>query len=350
MKIREVLQYLESLAPPVYQASYDNAGLITGDAEQEVKGVLCCLDSTEAVVEEAVEKGCNLILAHHPIVFKGLKRITGRNYVERVVIQAIKHDIAIYAIHTNLDSVYHKGVNAKICEKLGLRQTEILAPAQSLKKLSVFLPPAKSDEVRQALFAAGAGTMGQEQALSYASLGVGTNAGDTGAEVKLEVFFPIALQGQVLSALQHSAGSTELPYELMPVENAHPLVGSGMIGTLPKAVKEETFLQQLKKSMQVNVVRHTALLGKNIKTVAVCGGAGGFLLGAAKGRKADIFITSDYKYHEFFDADGQIVIADIGHYESEQFTIELLQEIISEKFSNFAAYSTEVVTNPVHYL
>jgi dinuclear metal center YbgI/SA1388 family protein len=350
MKIKDVIQYLEQLAPPAYQASYDNAGLVVGDAQQEVKGVLCCLDSTEAIVEEAADKGCNLIVAHHPIVFKGLKSLTGRNYVERVVIQAIKHDIAIYAIHTNLDSVYHKGVNEKICEKIGLGQTQILAPTQSLKKLSVYVPPTHSEQVRQALFEAGAGTLGQEQGLSYASLGVGTKEGQTGAEVKLEVFFSLAIQAQVLTALKKGAEGLDLPYELLPVENRNPLVGSGMIGKLDKPMKEKAFLEHLKKAMEVNVIRHTALLGNKIETVAVCGGAGGFLLGAAKACKADIFITADYKYHEFFDADGHIIIADIGHFESEQFTIELLEAIISKKFSNFAAYSTEVVTNPVHYL
>ncbi|MEQ8702554.1 MAG: Nif3-like dinuclear metal center hexameric protein [Phaeodactylibacter sp.] len=350
MQIRDVIQHLEQIAPPVYQAGYDNAGLITGDDSAEVKGVLCCLDSTEAIVAEAIEKGCNLIVAHHPIVFKGLKSLTGRNYVERVVIQAIRHDIAIYAIHTNLDSVYYQGVNTRIAEKLKLQDTRILAPAGVMKKLSVYVPPAYSDTVRKALFAAGAGTLSQEEALSYASLGVGTQRGQTVAEVKLEVFFATGQQPAVLRALRDSVPEQQLPYEVMAIENKSPLVGSGMIGRLEKPMKEDAFLKHLKKAMDVSVIRHTALLGQPVRTVAVCGGAGGFLLGAAKGQGADIFITADYKYHEFFDADGQIVIADIGHYESEQFTIQLLQEIISQKFSNFAAYCTEVTTNPVHYL
>lgn len=350
MQIRDVIQHLEQIAPPVYQAGYDNAGLITGDQSAEVKGVLCCLDSTEAIVEEAIEKGCNLIVAHHPIVFKGLKSLTGRNYVERVVIQAIKHDVAIYAIHTNLDSVYHQGVNTRIAEKLQLENTRILAPAAVMKKLSVYVPPAHSDVVRKALFAAGAGTLHQETGLSYASLGVGTQGAQTGAEVKLEVFFASGQQAAVLRALRDSVPGVQLPYELSSIENKSALVGSGMVGQLSKPMKEEAFLKHLKKAMDAHVIRHTALLGKPVETVAVCGGAGGFLLGAAKGQGADIFITADYKYHEFFDADGQIIIADIGHFESEQFTIQLLQEIISQKFSNFAAYCTEVTTNPVHYL
>lgn len=350
MKIHDVIQYLEQIAPPVYQAGYDNAGLIVGDAQQEVKGVLCCLDSTEAIIEEAVGKGCNLIVAHHPIVFKGLKSLTGRNYVERVVMQAIKQDIAIYAIHTNLDSVYYQGVNTRIAEKLKLQHTRILAPAAVMKKLSVYIPPAHSDTVRKALFAAGAGTLSQEEHLSFASLGVGTQGGQTGAEVKLEVFFATGQERAVLQALRDSVPDQLFPYELSSVDNKSPLVGSGMVGQLEKPVKADAFLKQLKKAMDVNVIRHTALLGQSIKTVAVCGGAGGFLLGAAKKQGADVFITADYKYHEFFDADGQIVIADIGHYESEQFTIQLLLEVISQKFSTFAVYCTEVTTNPVHYL
>ena len=350
MQIRDVIQYLEQVAPPVYQAGYDNAGLITGDANAKVTGVLCSLDSTEAIVAEAVEKGCNLIVAHHPIVFKGLKRLTGRNYVERVIIQAIKHDIAIYAIHTNLDSVYYKGVNTRIAEHLGLENTRILAPSAVMKKLSVYVPPAHSDAVRQALFAAGAGTLNKEEGLSFASLGVGTQAGNTGAEVKIEVFYAVGQEYAVLNALKESVQGQPLPYEVSAIENKSALVGSGMVGTLAKPMETKAFLKHLKKVMKAGVVRHTELVKDAIQTVAVCGGSGGFLLNAAKGNKADVFITADYKYHEFFDADGQIIIADIGHYESEQYTIELLQEIISEKFSNFAAYCTEVATNPVHYL
>lgn len=350
MQIRDVIQHLEQIAPPVYQAEYDNAGLITGDSRAEVTGVLCCLDSTEAIVEEAVEKGCNLIVAHHPIVFKGLKSLTGRNYVERVVIQAIKNDIAIYAVHTNLDSVYYQGVNTRIAEKLKLQNTRILAPAAVMKKLCVYVPSAHVDEVRNALFTAGAGTLNKEKGLSHASTGMGTLEGRTSAEAKLEVFFASGREPAVLQALRDCMPGHQLPYELSSIENKSPLVGYGMVGQLEKPMKEAAFLMHLKKAMAVNVIRHTALLEQPVKTVAVCGGAGGFLLGAAKGQGADIFITADYKYHEFFDADGQIVIADIGHYESEQFTIQLLQEVISKKFSNFAVYCTEITTNPVHYL
>ncbi|GJM31536.1 MAG: GTP cyclohydrolase 1 type 2 [Saprospiraceae bacterium] len=347
MKIKDLTNYLESIAPANYQESYDNAGLIVGDPATELSGVLVCLDSTEAVVEEAIAKKCNLIVAHHPIVFKGLKRLNGRNYVERTVIKAIRNEIAIYAIHTNLDNVYAQGVNAKIAEKLGLEDTHILAPKAEMKKLFTFVPATHSEVIRKALFAVGAGQVLPHNELSFSTLGVGSQDGQNGAQVKLEVVFPSGNQSAVLKALDEQFSGAA--YDIMQVENSTPEVGSGMIGTFKKPMTEEAFLKFLKKNMQTELVRHTQLLGNKISKVAICGGAGSFLLSRAIQQKADVFITADYKYHEFFDADGKIVIADIGHFESEQFTIDLLYEIISEKFSNFALHCTEVKTNPVNY-
>lgn len=261
MKIKEIIAHLEQLAPLSYQESYDNAGLLVGNIDEEIKDILVSLDCTEAVIEEAIANGCNLVIAHHPIVFKGLKKITGKNYIERTIIKAIKHDIAIYAIHTNLDNVVG-GVNFKIAEKLGLKNVNILAPK---------------------------------------------------------------------------------------VEIGTKLVGSGAIGELPDAMNEVEFLFMLKDKMDVEMIRHTALLDKKIKRVAVCGGAGGFLLSHAIAQEADIFITADYKYHEFFDAENKIIIADIGHYESEQFTKDLLKAYICKKIITFAVRLSEVRTNPVNY-
>ncbi len=348
MTIQAVIDHLESIAPASYQESYDNAGLIVGDRTAQVTGIVTCLDSTEAVVEEAVARGANLVVAHHPIVFRGLKSLTGRTYVERVVMQAIKSDVAIYAIHTNLDNVYHQGVNAKIAQKLGLRNTRILAPKQHLKKLVAYVPVSQSEQIRQQLFGLGGGSVENRAQRSYASVGMGTQAGTNKAEVKLELLFPSARQGQLTRVLQQ-AGNGALPYEITTVENASTQIGSGMIGELPAALGESDFLNHLKHSMQVGCIRHTPLLQQDVRRVAVCGGVGGFLLSKAMRQGADVFVTSDYKYHEFFDADGKIVIADIGHFESEQFTIELLHEILSEKFSTFAIYQTEVTTNPVRY-
>ena len=349
MKIQDVITELENLAPPLYQESYDNAGLIVGDAQAEVSGVLFCLDSTEAVLDEAIGKGCNLIVAHHPIVFKGLKRLTGNNYVERVIIKAIQNNLAIYAIHTNLDSMYLQGVNAKFAERLGLKDTEILSPKGRIKKLSVVVPTTLSDPIRRALFSAGGGSVNGLLQSSYASLGVGTQETKSEAQVRLEVLFPEDRSRAILSVLRQHQDGQLFPYDIVSIEGSNAAIGSGMIGVLPKKMAEKEFLKLLKKQMNTDCIRHTALPGKKIKTVALCGGSGGFLLSKAKSRGADIFITADYKYHEFFDADEQIIIADIGHYESEQFTIELLYEVISQKFSNFAAYCTEVNTNPVHY-
>ncbi|MCP3928795.1 MAG: Nif3-like dinuclear metal center hexameric protein [Bacteroidetes bacterium] len=349
VKIKDVISYLESIAPPAYQESYDNAGLIVGNADAKVKGIVVCLDSVEEVVEEAIQKKCNLIIAHHPIVFSGLKRLTGRNYVERTVIKAIKNDIAIYAIHTNLDNVYHKGVNEKIAQKIGLQNTKVLAPKSELKKLNAYVPATSSDSLGQLLFEAGVGNTGMGEQLNFSNIGVKNKNGRNEAEVKMEVLFQSALQARVINALENNFPENPVRYEIFPIENSAVTIGSGMLGELQKPMKEETFLKHLKKSMQTTCIRHTQLLGKPVKRVALCGGSGSFLLPAAIARQADIFITGDYKYHDFFDADNKIVIADIGHYESEQFTVELLCEILSEKFRNFAAHYSDVNTNPVHY-
>ncbi len=346
--IQTIISHLESIAPPSYQESYDNAGLITGDASVEATGALCCLDATETVIDEAIEKGCNLVVAHHPIVFKGLKRLNGRNYVERTIIKAIKNDVAIYAIHTNLDNVYFRGVNSKIAEKLGLKNTRILSPKKELKKLTAYVSATEVEPVRTALFQAGAGIVNGFDRMSYAALGVGTSGGSSDAQMRLEVVFPSGNQGAVLSALRSHAPSAH--FEIISLENSSREIGSGMIGELPKAMKAIDFLKNLKKVMETGTVKHTKLLDNPVKTVALCGGSGSFLLPAAIGQGADVYITGDFKYHEFFDADGHLVIADIGHFESEQFTIDLLHEIISEKFSNFAAFKTSVNTNPVLYL
>ena len=348
MKIKDLTNYLESIAPSMYQESYDNSGLIVGNPNEEIKGVMLCLDSTEAVIDEAIEKNCNVLVAHHPIVFKGLKRITGRNYVERTIIKAIKNDVAIYAIHTNLDNV-HTGVNAKICEKLGLKNTRILSPKSTLKKLTALASVHEIDALKNALFEAGAGAYDVQQNVSFTSIGAATMNIESGAMAQIEVTFDVAYESAIIRAL-HEAHSSDSPvYQIINIENSHVNVGSGMIGELPKAIAPTMFLKQLKETMKAGCVRYTELPKRKIKTVAVCGGSGGFLLNHAIRAGADIFVTADYKYHEFFDADGRIVIADIGHYESEQFTIELFNELITQKFSTFAVYLTTVNTNPVKY-
>ena len=349
MQIKEVITFLESIAPPSYQESYDNAGLIVGSPLWELNGTLLCLDSTEEVVEEAIASNCNLIIAHHPIVFKGLKRFNYRTYVERTVMKAIKNDIAIYAIHTNLDNMYANGVNAKIAKKLGLKKTKVLAPKQQLKKLFAFIPVELTTKVRLALYAVGAGDYGKKNKVSYTSLGASTKADNGMAKAKMELSFPTPFQGKVIHTLESLVPKKHLDYDIITIDNNLSTVGSGMIGELSKPMTELAFLAQVKKQMKVSCIKHTRLLERPIQKVAICGGAGGFLLKHAIRQQADIFITADYKYHEFFDADGHLIIADIGHYESEQFTMDLLYRLLRQNFRNFAARITEVNTNPVQY-
>lgn len=363
-KIKDIIQYLESIAPISYQESYDNSGLLVGSPEQEVKKVLITLDATEAVVEEAISTGCNLIIAHHPIIFKGIKKLNGSNYIERVIIKAIKHDIAIYAIHTNLDNI-KAGVNKKIAEKIGLKNLKILAPKNTtLIKLVTFVPVDKTAAVLDALNEAGAGQIGHYKNCSFRVAGIGTFEPDAAAnptigeqnkraevqEDRIEVILPVHKQHGVMAALLNAHPYEEVAYYLTKLENTDQEIGSGMIGVLEQAMDEAEFLPYLKKRMNLKVVKHTALLGKKIKTVALCGGAGSFLLPKAIGQQADIFISSDFKYHEFFDAENKIIIADIGHYESEVFTKDLIYSLLNKKFTNIALTLGKEVTNPISYL
>ena len=364
MTIQDVTNYLESFAPLQYQESYDNAGLIVGDYKNDVSGVLVCLDSTEDIVDEAIQRNCNLIVAHHPIVFSGLKKITGKTYIERTIIKAIKNDISIYAIHTNLDNMLD-GVNDIIGRKLGLINTQILSPtSNNLRKLTTFVPVDHSEKVRDSLFEAGAGGIGGYDECSFTSLGEGTFRpgdgtnpfiGEKGkrhveAEQKIEVIFPIDKQSRVLSSLLESHPFEEVAYDILELQNGNKTVGAGLIGELEDGVDEISFLKNLKTTMKTDCVRYTNLIGRKVKKIAVCGGSGSFLLKDAIRQKADVFITGDFKYHEFFDAEDRIVIADVGHFESEQYTIELLADKLKEKFTTFAVCFTEINTNPVNYL
>lgn len=363
IKISEVISYLEQVAPPAYQESYDNSTLITGDKEEELRGILCTLDCTEEVVREAISIGANMILAHHPIIFKGIKSLTGKNYVERTLILAIRNHIAIYAIHTSLDHVAH-GVNKKISDKLGLTGTKILQPRkQLLSNLTFFVPEEQKNSVLKAVYAAGAGKIGEYSDCSFQLQGVGTFTPSlksnpaTGkpeipqeiVEVRIEVLVPNHLLSVVLSALKKAHPYEEVAHYIQILENENQEVGAGMIGDLNTEMEELDFLDFLKEKMNLQVIKHTALLSKKIKKVAVCGGAGFFLLGDAKRANADVFITSDIKYHEFFDAEAKIILCDIGHYESEIFTKQLFGELLSQKFPNIALHFTRVVTNPTSY-
>ncbi len=363
ISIQELTDFLASLAPPAYQEDYDNTGLIVGNPTTEVTGVLLALDCTEKVVEEAVLRGCNVVVAHHPIVFRGLKKLNGKNYVERTVIDAIRANVALYAIHTNLDHVSH-GVNAMIAERLGLSKVRVLAPKrQLLMKLTYFVPTLDSQTVLDALFAAGAGQVGNYSECSFQSAGEGTYKPGAGtnpylgeadalervAEQRVEVLFPAYLEARIMRALRQAHPYEEVAYYLHLLENEHQQVGAGAIGELPEPMPVGEFLGYLKEKMEVNVIKYTSTEAPMVQRVAVCGGAGSFLLPNALGAQADAFVTADFKYHEFFDAENRIMICDIGHYESEVFTKQLLFNHISKKFDNFALYLSEVNTNPVSY-
>jgi len=363
MKIADIIAHLESIAHPSLQEDYDNAGLITGSAGWDCSGATISLDATEAVVQEAIEKKHNLVIAHHPIVFKGLKKINGKNYVEQTIIKAIKNDIAIYAIHTNLDNVQH-GVNGMIASQLGLINRNILSPSpEMIRKLQVFVPLQQAAQVRKAIFTAGAGHIGNYSECSFNSAGTGTFkagqgsnpfVGEIGAqqreeEIKIETIFPAWMEQGILAAMKAAHPYEEVAYDILPLENMHTGIGAGIVGELPAVMEEADFLKQIQTTFAVPVIRHTALTGRKVKKVAVCGGAGSFLIPRAIAAGADFYITADIKYHEFFDANSRLILADIGHYESEQFTMDLIEGFLREKFPTFAALKTGVKTNPVHY-
>lgn len=364
IQIKEVIKVLEDYANPGFQENYDNAQLIVGDRNLVATGAILTLDSTEDVVDEAISKNCNLIIAHHPIVFSGLKQLTGKNYIERTIIKAIKNNIAIYAMHTNIDNVIG-GVNFKIAEILGLQKIEILAPKKGfLRKLCTYVPTNKSDAVMNALFSAGAGNIGNYSECAFQLDGRGSfKAGDLAnptigevgvrhmeAEIKIEVLYNRVDESKVIAALKASHPYEEVPYECVALQNSHQGIGSGAIGELPEALETMQFLYQLKELFKIDAIRFTNPTTDTIKKVALCGGSGSFLLPNAIREKADVFITGDFKYHEFFNADGQIMIADIGHYESEQFTKELFKEILQKKIPNFATHLSQVITNPINYI
>ncbi len=363
MLVREITGHIESFAPLSYQESYDNAGLQTGHPDQEVTGVLICMDITDAVIEEALRLKANLIISHHPLIFSGLKKLTGSNYTERLVIKAIRHELSIYAAHTNLDAV-ENGVNHKLAQKLKLKETRVLVPmADFLCKLVFFVPADHAPAVRKEIFDAGAGHIGAYDMCSFSAPGEGTFRGSeesnpfvgkkgtmhTEPEWRVETIYPKDKESSIIRALLRSHPYEEVAYDIYPLANPYHKAGSGVVGDLARAMEERVFLQQLKDLFTTPVIRHTGFLDKPIKRIALCGGSGSFLLNSAMAAGADAFVTSDLKYHQFFDADGRLLVADIGHYESEQYTKEIFYESLTKKFPKFAVHLSEVNTNPVNY-
>ena len=364
IRIKDIVAYLEQIAPLAYQEDYDNSGLVVGEADTPTAGVLISVDITEAVLQEAKTKGCNLIVAHHPLIFKPIYQLTGKDYVSRCITYAIKHELAIYILHTNLDNVA-QGVNQQIAQNLGLQDLSILLPKPStLSQLTTFVPPSATQAVLQALHQAGTGRIGNYTHCSFVTTGTGSfqptpvaspYAGTPGqlekaAEERVEVVFPTHLENAVLSALKSTHPYEEAAYYIHQLQNTDAEIGAGMIGTLPEPLPSEEFLQYLKTQMELVCIRHTAPVAHLIERVAVCGGSGSFLIRQALRKSADVLVTADMKYHDFFQAEGRLMIADIGHYESEVGVKLLIHTLLSEKFASIALLRCETVTNPIHYL
>lgn len=363
MTVKEICDSLEQLAPLPYQESYDNCGLLCGSGEMEVSTVLVCLDCTEAVLEEALSLGCNMIISHHPLVFTALKKFTAQSYVERILIKALKSDIALYACHTNLDNM-QDGVNAKLAEKLGLQHGRILQRKKGqLKKLVSFVPATHLGQVETAVFAAGAGRIGNYDSCSFGQEGTGTFRGNEHSnpflgkagslsrekEIRVEFLFEVHLERKVIKALLNNHPYEEPAFDVYSLDNEHPGIGSGWIGELETSMDESEFLEFVKQGLKAKVLRHTSLLSQPIKKVAICGGSGRFLLEAAVSGKADAFITADFKYHDFFDVDGRLLLIDPGHFETEQFTPEIIYEWFQNKFPKFAIRLSKRNINPIQY-
>jgi len=364
MKIKEIVSALERFAPLPLQDGFDNAGLQIGLTEAEATGALLCLDVTEAVLDEAIGLGYNLVIAHHPLLFKGCKSITGRDYVERCILKAIKNDIVIYAAHTNMDNAWG-GVNFKIAEKLGLKNVRVLEPKEeALVKLVTYVPVAQAEEVRNVLFAAGCGCIGRYDSCSYNVEGSGTFRAQEGthpycgavgelhteAEVRIETIVPAYRKAEAVRALLKVHPYEEPAFDLYPLQNTWQQAGAGVIGELEKPETELEFLKRVKKTFEVECLCHNKLMGREIQTVALCGGAGAFLLPLAIRQRADVFLTGEIKYHEFFGHEGEILLAETGHYESEQYTKEIFYTIIRDLFPSLDVQQTRVNTNPIKYM
>lgn len=363
MKIKEIISCIESFAPLSFQESYDNSGLITGNPEQDIKSALLCIDVTAEVVNEAVKLGSGLIISHHPILFKPIRKLRGDNYVEQCLLAAIRNNIALYAAHTNMDAV-RAGVNRKICNKLDLVKTQILVPRmEELRKLVFFVPVDHAVSVRNKVFEAGAGHIGNYDQCSFNAEGDGTFRGSDEThpfvgkkgqlhyekEIRVETIYPVSRETNVIKALLDAHPYEEVAYDIYPLVLPYHQAGSGMVGELPEPFSETVFLKNLKKVFTTKVIRHSELLNKEIRKVAVCGGSGSQFLEQAVHSGADIYITSDIRYHQFFDAEKKIIIADIGHYESEQFTTEIFHELILKNYPKFAVHFSGINTNPVNY-
>lgn len=363
MKLTHILTLLEEMAPLSYAEDFDNVGLLVGNTNQEITGILVCHDALEAVIEEAVAKNCNLVVCFHPILFSGIKKITGKNYVERAILKAIKNDIAIYAVHTALDN-HQNGVNKIFCDAIGLQHSKVLIPKENyIQKLVTYTIPENAEKLRNALFESGAGKIGNYEDCSFSSKGIGTYMGNEDSnpeigerfefvetqEIKIEVTFEKHLQAKILKALFNNHVYEEVAYEIYQLENKHQNIGLGRIGELEQPLSEHDFLDLVKEKLDCGGIRHSAFTGKTIKKVAVLGGSGSFAIKNAISSGADAYLTADLKYHQFYEAENQLLLADIGHFESERYTKNYIVDFLKEKITNFAIILSEENTNPVKY-
>ncbi|GBU08268.1 GTP cyclohydrolase 1 type 2 [Bacteroidales bacterium] len=364
MKIKEIIKEIEAFAPLSLQDSYDNSGIQVGNVEQVLSGCLLCLDITEEVIEEALELECNLIISHHPLIFRALKSLTGKSYIERCIQKACKHDLVIYAAHTNLDNAY-KGVSFRIAEKIGLQNIQILSPlSNNLLKLVTFVPTKSAEVLRKALFNAGAGQIGNYDSCSYNLQGEGTFRAGEGSkpfvglqgelhfeqEERIEMALPSYLESKIVKTLLATHPYEEPAYDIYTLKNAWGRAGAGVIGELPLPETELAFLKRIKDVFKLKILKHSALRDKEVLKIAICGGSGAFLIPQAIANQADVFITGEAKYNDYFDVEQKLLLGIIGHYESEVCTKELIFEIITKKFPNFAVHFSNANINPVNYL
>jgi dinuclear metal center YbgI/SA1388 family protein len=364
MTLAEITSYLNTEIPPALQESYDNCGLLVGNPDIEITGALICLDVTHKVIDEAIEKKCNLIISHHPMIFSGIKSLTGRNDTEKLIVRVIQENVAVFALHTNLDNHY-EGVNHILCDKLGINDPRILRPVNgTLRKLVTFCPLAYADQVREAIFKAGAGHIGNYDSCSFNTSGEGTFRALEGStpfvgeqgnlhtepEIRIETIFPAFLERDIITALQQAHPYEEVAYDIYPISNQHSKIGAGMIGNLKQPTHAEDFLLHVKKILNIGCIKHTQLKNKKVQRIAICGGSGSFLIKDAISCGADIYMTGDIKYHDYFVPENNMILADIGHYESEQFTKELIYTLLKKKFTTFALFISGTITNPVNYL
>ena len=364
IKIKDIIREIEHYAPLPLQEGFDNAGVQVGDVNQLATGALLCLDVTEETLDEAIEQGCNLVISHHPLAFKAFKSLTGSSYIERCMIKACKYDLVIYAAHTNLDNVAG-GVNYRLAELIGLRNVRILSPQKDvLLKLVTFVPEDYAEIMRNTLFNAGAGCIGNYDSCSYNLHGEGTfRAGEgcepfcgeigklhTEKETRVEVVLPAFKKASVTRALLSVHPYEEPAFDFYPLSNVWEQAGSGVVGELPEEEDEESFLLRVKDLFDVGCVKHSRFTGRPIREVAICGGSGAFLIKDAIAYGADIFITGEAKYNDFYDVEDRILLAVIGHYESEICTKDIFYNIISKKFPTFAVHFSNVDSNPVKYL